>query len=133
MLTQYGPDLLEQCESALGMSKDLVKAWLEGYMFKNDPDRRRKAESISEWLADRRNFKSHSRHIPRDEIQCHGIDMAFLEKDSVFQDLVLSVFHATSHTFGAASAVKIIENHDGRALIKQLPSIELGIAPTGPG
>ena len=85
MLTQYGPDLLEQCESALGMSKDLVKAWLEGYMFRDDSERRRKAENISEWLAGHRNFKSHSRHIPRDEIQCHGIDTVFWRRTAYFR------------------------------------------------
>ena len=29
MLSQYGPDLLVQCVSALDMSKDLVRTWLE--------------------------------------------------------------------------------------------------------
>ena len=118
MLTQYGPDLLEQCKSALSMSKDLVKAWLENYMFRDDPQRREKSENISEWLADHGNFKSHSRHISRDEIRNHGINISFLEKDRVFQDLVLSVFHATSHTFGTMPAVKIVENHVGREFIK---------------
>lgn len=34
MLTQYGPDLLVQCESALELSRELVSKWLEMYMFK---------------------------------------------------------------------------------------------------
>ncbi len=32
-LSQYGPDLLVQCENALAMSKELVRTWLETYMF----------------------------------------------------------------------------------------------------
>lgn len=134
MLTQYGPDLLAQCKSASDMSKKLVKTWLENYMFRDDPRRHAKSEDISEWLADHGNFKSHSRHISRDEIQRRGINSSFLEEDSVFQDLVLSVFHATSHAFGATPAVKIVENHLERAFIKQhvdqpVSSVELGIAP----
>ncbi len=34
MLSQYGPDLLVQCEDASEMSKDLVKGWLEAYMLR---------------------------------------------------------------------------------------------------
>jgi len=41
-----------------------------------------------------------------------------LEDDQVFQDLVLSVFHATTHTFSGTPAVKIIENHNGKAFVK---------------
>ena len=38
MLNQYGPDLLERCEKALDISKNLVKAWLEIYMFKGESE-----------------------------------------------------------------------------------------------
>lgn len=47
MLSQYGPDLLIQCETALELSRDLVKKWLESYMFKDGHDRTDKAVSIS--------------------------------------------------------------------------------------
>ena len=42
----------------------------------------------------------------------------YLEKDSQLQDLVLSVFHATTHTFSSTPAMKIIENQNGKAFIK---------------
>ena len=117
MLNQYGPDLLEQCEAALKMSKELVEIWLEAYMFRDDPGRRIKAKRISEWLADHGNFKSHGRHIPRSKIEDKGLKVFRLENDQKLQDLVLSVFHATTHTFGGARAARIIENHEGRAFI----------------
>jgi hypothetical protein len=43
-----------------------------------------------------------------------------LEADQQLQDKVLTVYHAAMHTFAATIAVKIIENHHGRAFIKQL-------------
>ena len=133
MLGQYGPDLLVQCESALDMSKDLVKTWLETYMFKDVDERAKKADSIASWLADHGHFKSHSRHIPRDEIKKRGFTVAPLEKSPDFQDLALSVFHATTHTFSGTSAAKIVESHTGRAFIKHhagsgIPTLQLGIA-----
>ena len=135
ILTQYGPDLLKQSESVLRMSKDLVRTWLESYMFKNDSKRQSKAKKISEWLSGHGNFMSHGRHIPRSLIKKHGLRVLNLEDDEKFEDLVMSVFHATTHTFANTPTSKIIENHVGRAFIKQhavhpVPSIELGIAPT---
>ncbi len=137
MLGQYGPDLLIQCESALAMSKILVSMWLETYMFKDAADRTDRANSISAWLADHGHFKSHSRHISRDEVEKRGLSVVPLEKDPVLQDLALSVFHATTHTFTGTSAAKIVESHTGRAFIKHhagnhVPAIQLGIAPADP-
>jgi len=137
MLGQYGPDLLVQCESALHMSKELVKTWLGMYMFKDAADRVEQADSVSEWLADHGHFKSHSRHIPRDEVARRGLTVAHLEQDPTLQDLALSVFHATTHTFAGTSAAKIVESHTGRAFIKQhagnaMPALQLGIAQPGP-
>ena len=136
MLSQYGPDLLVQCESALGMSRDLVKTWLETYMFSEIDDRSERAEEVAEWLAGHDNFKSHSRHIPRTEVEERGLAVSRLEDDQVLQDLALSVFHATTHTFSSTPAAKIVENHTGRAFIKHIvqpiSAGQFGIAQVGP-
>lgn len=137
MLGQYGPDLLVQCESALDMSKDLVRTWLETYMFKDLDDRAKRAKSIATWLADHGHFKSHSRHISRDEVERRGFTVVPLEKDPDLQDLALSVFHATTHTFAGTSAAKIVESHTGRAFVKHhagsaIPTLQLGIAQPDP-
>ena len=138
MLGQYGPDLLVQCESALDMSRELVKTWLETYMFKNAADRVERADSVSEWLADHGHFKSHSRHISRDEVERRGLTVFPLEQDPELQDLALSVFHATTHTFAGTPAAKIVESHTGRAFVKHhvgnaMPTLQLGIAQPDPG
>ena len=121
LLSQYGPGLLTQCESVQKLSKELVKTWLETYMFKDDKDRESKAEAISEWLRNHKLFKSHSRHLSRKELQERGLTVKNLEEDQIFQDLCLSVFHATTHTFSGTPALKIVENHVGRAFVKMLP------------
>ena len=137
MLGQYGPDLLVQCESALDMSRELVRTWLEVFMFKGLDDRSEKAKSVSKWLANHKHFKSHARHIPRAEVEDHGLKVSRLEADEIFQDFALSVFHSVTHTFTGTSALKIIENHTGRAFIKSqvvqpVPAIQLGIAQVAP-
>ena len=137
MLSQFGPDLLEQCELALQMSRELVRTWLEKYMFKDEKDSAQKAETISNWLADHQNFMSHSRHIPREDIEQHGLLTERLENDETLQDLSLSVFHATTLTFSGTPAVKIVENHLGNAFIKQqvthpTPPLHVGVVPPTP-
>lgn len=107
--------------NAVELSKELVYKWLKKYMFKGEKDAEKRARSISEILSDYQYFKSHSRHISIDEAKKIGLAVEELEDDQEFQDLVLSVFHATTITFDKTSAVKIIENHEGRAFIKLLP------------
>ena len=115
MLSQYGPDLLIQSEKSLKMSRELVETWLNKYMLKNDP---KKGQEIAEWLSNNQLFKTHGRKIPRDQLQKKGLEIQCLEDSQEEQDLFLSVFHATTHTFTGTPVVKIIENHKGKAFMK---------------
>jgi hypothetical protein len=119
ILSQYGPALLVQCKHALDLSKLLVSEWLEKYMFAGKEDASDLSAKIAGILADHDRFKSHGRHINRNQSKEFGLIIDDLEEDQKFQDLVLSVFHSTTHTFGGTTAVKIIENHLGKAFIKQ--------------
>lgn len=129
MLPQYGPALLVQCQESLNLSKELVAKWLKRYMFKSRKDSQEMAEAVASSLADHTRFKTHGRPIDRDHARSLGLDIDDLETDQELQDLVLSVFHATTHTFNNSGAVKIIENHLGRAFVK---TITLVGAPTQP-
>lgn len=120
MLGQYGPDILMICEKSLELSRELVKTWLTTYMLKESNAGNNVSEEISNWLSDHQTFKSHSRHISRDDLRDHRLNITNLEDDNTLQDLVLSVFHSTTHTFSATSVIKIVENHTGRAFIKQM-------------
>lgn len=136
MLSQYGPDLLIRCETAIDLSKELVRTWLETYMFSGMSDGPGRAHAVSNWLADHTTFKSHGRHLSRADLQAHLLNVVALEDDDVLQDLSLSVFHATAHTFTGTPAAKIVENHTGRAFIKHaaqpLQGVQIGIDPDDP-
>jgi hypothetical protein len=119
ILGQYGPDLLIQCEELSAMAKNMVQKWLESYMFKGEADGSAKADRISTWLATHSNFRSHAKHIERAEAEANELRVEYLENDQTAQDLFLSIFHATTHTFSSTTAVKIIENQLGKAFIKQ--------------
>ena len=120
MLNQYGPDLLIHSEKALQMSQELVENWLSKYMLK---DNKGKAKEIANWLSNNKLFKTHNRKISREQLKKAGLKIQNLEENQNEQDLFLSVFHATAHTFLSTPATKIIENHNGRAFIRAfLPS-----------
>ena len=131
MLSQYGPDLIEHAQTALELSRSLVKTWLETYMFSDHVNAEKQSKLVSDWLAEHSNFKSHSRHLTREMLLKMGMTVIPLESDPELQDKSLSIFHAAMHTFGMTPALKIVESHLGGAFIKiavQSP-MALGIAP----
>ena len=132
MLNQYGPDLLVSCRNAKALSTKLVRGWLETWMFKEDRNRKTRARRIADWLSDHSYSKSHGRHIPRMQLEKKRLKIVPLEKDQTFQDEVLSLFHATTHTFTNTSAVKIVENHFGKAFIKQAQTMLVPVPTPAP-
>lgn len=122
ILPQYGPALLVQCKNAQDLSKMLVEEWLSKYMFNGDedPNLKQKIKEISTFLANHRHLKSHSRFINRNEAEKIGLKIERLEDNTDIQKAVLSAFHAYMLNFSLTPAVKIIENHLGRAFIRHV-------------
>lgn len=131
ILQQYGPGLLEQCASAEALSRQLVTDWLAAYMFKDRDDPDADAVEVANWFADAETHKSHGLGIDREQAKAQGLNVTDLEVDQELQDLVLTVHHATIHTLGGP-AVKIIENHRGKAFVKLGGFINIQV-PVQPG
>lgn len=127
-LQQYGPGLLNVCEAAGKLSKQLVAEWLEAFMFRGDADAHSKAEAIAEWLGDDHVHLSHGRAITRDALSARGIKIVNLEDDPDFQDAVLSVHHMVMHTFSATPVMKLVENNLDRAWV-QLGGMQVMLPP----
>jgi len=49
-----------------------------------------------------------------------GLIVKPLEDDQQFQDIVLTIHHSYIHTFSMSSAIKIIENHKGVAMVQHI-------------
>jgi len=132
ILEQYGPALITQCDNAIKLSEELVTQWLTKYMFAKKRNSKKLALKLAKYLSNHRGFKTHARHIDRNEAIKQGFVIENLEKDQIFQDLVLSIYHATTLTLASTAAVKIIENHLGKAFIKQAQQIVVQGPPPGP-
>jgi hypothetical protein len=116
----------------LDLSKELISKWLQEYMFKDRQNKMELANNIANYLSDNKKFKTHSRHIGRQEAKGLNLVIEDLEADQEVQDLVLSIYHATTHTFNGSGAVKIIENHLGKAYVGMGPVVQTpqSIPPT---
>ena len=130
ILRGYLPGLLTQCEDSQQLAERLVSQWLEGHMFSGEGDAGARARKIASYFADYDAFLSHARPIDLEQAGELGLRVTELESDEDLQDAVLSVHHATMHTFASTPSVKIIENNRGRTWA--VLSGQVTLAPTGP-
>ncbi len=122
ILQQYGPALIQQCEAAEALARRLVGQWLQDYMFGGDTDASIKASVIADYFANWEIHQSHNLGIDRDAAKAAGVRVDDLEDDSRLQDALLSVHHAMLHTFHGP-AIKIIENHAGKAYVRMAQQV----------
>lgn len=115
ILERYGTALLQQCESAEALARELVQSWLERWMLS---DRPQAASDVADWFASYDEHRSHSRGIGRDRARRHGVVVDDLEESQPLQDAVLSIHHSLMHVFDALPMAKVIENHLGDSFIR---------------
>ena len=129
ILRTYAPGLLTQCEDSQRLASDMVAGWLERYMMAGEENAAEKSRRVADWFADYESFRSHGRRVGRDQARAVGLTVVDLEENNKLQDAVLSVHHATMHTFAGTPAQKIIENHHGRAWVRMGAAVQIPSDP----
>ncbi len=117
IIGKYHPTFIGECENAIDWSRDIASEWLKAGMFEGKKNAQESADKVVKALTDRSVMKTHSRHLGAEKCKEIGLDIEDLEKDNDLQDLILTVHHAYMHTFSNSSAIKIVENHEGRATV----------------
>lgn len=125
IVSKYHPTFLGDCQKAIQWSNNMVFEWLKTNMLSCNANPDADAQRIIDTLGSHKETYTHSRHIHIDECQNLGIKVIPLEsfekkeiqgcKD--LQDCVLTIHHTYMHTFSNSSALKIVENHIGSAMI----------------
>lgn len=135
ILRGYMPGLLAQCGHQLELAVKLVETWLARYMFKDLPEKERteRAHEVAEWFSDFGRFKSHGRRVGLEDVEAQKLNVIRLD-DHEHQDAILSVHHAFRLTMAQTPTTKIIENHNGRAMIEMAQQIPMmiGTQPMAP-
>jgi hypothetical protein len=111
ILQQYAPTLLSAAQQSIQWTREIGRKTL--VMFKDQPDAEKRADEIVGFLLSHDLHKAHGRHLHRQELRAHGLEIVDLEDDAQLQDAVLSVHHACMLTVGNHNVNKLIENHNG--------------------
>ena len=119
IIARYTPTLIGECQKAIAWSEEMVKDWLLTGMLKGDQNANSKADNIIKELGDHALTKSHARHLSASKCKEIGLNIEMMEDNQALQDAVLTVHHAIIHTITNTPAVKIIENHKGKAYIRR--------------
>lgn len=117
IIGKYHPTFLGECQNAIMLAGDMVQKKLISTMFDGDDDACAKASAIVAFLNEHDDSKTHARHIHIEEAKACGLKIYDLESDQKLQDLVLTIHHCYMHTFASSTAIKIVENDLGNAVI----------------
>lgn len=120
ILSKYHPTFLSQCQNAIDYSSEIAQRNLKKTMFKNNSNRDAISKKIVAGLTDYSGNKSHARHIHIGDCKTLGLKVKSIESDQELQDIILTIHHAFMNTLMNSNAIKIIENHLGRALVKNV-------------
>jgi ClpP class serine protease len=120
VVNKYHPTFLGECQKAIELSSSMVTEWLVSGMFINDKEAETKAKKVVDTLNNHEDTKTHARHIHMDDAINMGLKIIKLEDNQDLQDLSLTVHHAYIHTLANSPAIKIIENHNGNAIIQNI-------------
>jgi len=123
IFSKYHPTFIGECKNATDWSKKVVAKWLATAMFGGKRGADKKSQQIVKKLSSHRKHKSHDRHIHMQECRDIGLNITPMEDDDKLQDLVLTVHHSYMHTFSRTTAIKIIENHNGIAMVHQIAPV----------
>jgi len=123
IIGQYRPAFLSQCKNAIAWSNSFVREQLAKVMFEGEVDAKDKAGKVVRALTSYSGNKTHNRHIHADECDAMGLKVLKLEDDPTLQDLVLTVHHCFMHSLMNTPSFKMIENHLGTALVKQVSQV----------
>jgi hypothetical protein len=117
-LQQLPPAIIQDCKNAVKLSEELVTQWLTTGMFEGDKDASAKTKKIVDNLNENESSKVHGRHLNKNRCKEIGLKILELESDNTLQDAVLSVHHTYSILLSNSPIVKIIENQNGSAIIR---------------
>ena len=118
LLQSIGPALLQEAQNALAYGEEMVKEWLERYMFREQSDRSKLATNAAKHFNDASLHKSHGRRIDRAEARSVNIHVEDLEPTQELQESVLTAYHSLTILFEKSPATKIICSNQERFWVK---------------
>lgn len=120
ILSRYTPSFLSQCEYAVAWLAEFVKRALMSNMLKDQQDAETVASRIVAELSSAAVNKAHNKHIHADQLISLGVVVESLEQEPLLQNAVLTLHHCFMHTLSGSTALKVVENQNGRAVVRHM-------------
>lgn len=119
ILSRITPSFLERCEWAVKDSEEFLSKTLRDNMFADlaAHEIEKRVSRVQDVFGNNKG-RAHNTHIQYQECRDCGLEVDRLEDDQTLQDIVLTLHHCYMHTISHAGALKVIENHLGRAIIR---------------
>jgi Serine dehydrogenase proteinase len=130
IISKYSPTLIGECQKSIAWSDAMVRGWLDSGMLKDDLEKDKKIKGIIEAFGDHALTLSHTRHLGISRVDEAGAKVISLEDDQSLQEAVLTVHHAAIQTFSETGCIKLIENQNGVAHIKQVQIAAVQVRPS---
>lgn len=126
LLEKYELYLLEMCESAEELSKELARDCLSTYMLKIPKDDER-VTSIVDFFSDYDIHKSHGRSIDRAKARELGLKVVNLEDLGELTSPIRSLYNQYEYLFDRSPFYKLFENTHGVSWGRQLTNVNIQI------
>ena len=108
LIEKYNLHLLEICDDAEKLSKNLVKDWLKTYMFQNKRSNGKDIASAVKYMSDFDKHLLHSRPLDIDRLKGYGIQVEYAEER--LQELLWEAHILQDGLFNGGGFVKIYES-----------------------
>lgn len=127
LIEKYSLDLLELCEDAEKLSKELISTWLKKYMFQGEKNVDRKIGKAVKYFSDYDKHLMHSRPLSLEKLTELGLKIELA--DDTLQDLLWEAYILLNGFFNVSSFVKLYENAHGVSWGKHIQQIFIGPQP----
>jgi hypothetical protein len=124
LIEKYSLDLLELCEDSEKLSRKLVSAWLQQYMFKGDKKAAQKIRKAVAYFSDYDRHLLHSRPLTLDKLSKFGLEIELA--DDSLQELLWEAYILLNGFFNVSQFVKLYESAHGVSWGKQFQQIVVG-------
>ena len=121
LLNKYDLHILQICENAKKLSEELVKDWLQSYMFRGEQNASTKAEAIAKDLADHKKYLSHGRPVRIMDAKNLGLKITDLRDYADLRVRVWELYCILEILLDRSLIIKLYENNKGVFLAKNIP------------
>jgi len=119
ILHSIGSALLKEAQRTHSYGKDIIKEWLEKYMFSDHESPALTAANVAKYFSSVQHGV-HGKRIGREKAKALKLEIVNMENDPELQDSIMTLYHLITLSFESSNAVKIVQSSSGDVWIKNL-------------